>query len=67
MLEGVLPICATCKKIRNENGEYEKVDDFISNHSQAQFSEVLCPDCSKEFYPKYFENKMKFKAKEKQD
>jgi hypothetical protein len=64
MLEGILPICSICKKIRNENGGYEKVDEFISNHSHAQFSHTLCPDCAKEFYPNYFKEKLKFKVKE---
>ena len=64
MLEGILPICSVCKKIRDEDGSYQKVDEFIANHSQAQFSHSLCPECAKEFYPNYFKEKMKFKSKE---
>ena len=64
MLEGILPMCSVCKKIRDEDGSYQKVDEFISNHSQAQFSNSLCPECAKEFYPNYFKEKMKFKMKE---
>jgi len=64
MLEGILPMCSVCKKIRDEDGSYQKVDEFIANHSQAQFSNSLCPECAKEFYPNYFKEKMKFKMKE---
>lgn len=64
MLEGILPICSVCKKIRDEDGNYQKVDEFITSHSQAQFSNSLCPECAKEFYPNYFKEKMKFKTKE---
>lgn len=66
MLEGILPICSVCKKIRDEDGTYQKVEEFITNHSQAQFSNSLCPECAKDFYPNYFKEKIKFKMKESQ-
>jgi hypothetical protein len=48
-LEGVLPICAACKRIRNEHGVYEQMEAYITNHSEASFTHGLCPDC----VPKY--------------
>jgi hypothetical protein len=53
VLEGILPICASCKKIRNENGEYEQVEKYISERSQATFSHGVCPECLKRLYPWY--------------
>lgn len=50
MLEGILPICASCKKIRNEHGEYEQIETYISDHSEAQFSHGLCSECAKKLY-----------------
>lgn len=67
MLEGILPICSVCKKIRDEDGTFQKVDEFIAKHSQVQFSNSLCPECTKEFYPNYFKEKIKFKMKESKE
>jgi hypothetical protein len=53
VLEGILSICASCKRIRNEKGEYEQIELYISEHSQASFSHGLCPECAKALYPKY--------------
>ena len=50
-LEGLLPICAFCKKIRNDRGEWEKLEVYISDHSEAQFSHGFCPTCTKIHYP----------------
>jgi PAS domain S-box-containing protein len=47
---GVLPICCVCKKIRDEQGEWEKLETYISRHSKADFSHGLCPDCLKVAY-----------------
>ena len=38
VLKGILPICATCKKIRNEKGEYEQIEEYVTEHSKASFS-----------------------------
>jgi hypothetical protein len=51
MLEGILPICASCKKIRNENGQYEQIEKYISEHSPATFSHGVCPECMQKLYP----------------
>jgi hypothetical protein len=49
-LEGILPICASCKRIQNERGEYEQMEGYISAHSEAKFSHGLCPDCVKKYF-----------------
>ena len=53
VLEGLLQICATCKKIRNEDGEWSELETFIDSHSEAQLSHGICPDCARELYPSY--------------
>jgi hypothetical protein len=50
-LEGLLPICAFCKNIRNEGGEWERLEAFISKRSEAEFSHGVCPSCSEKHYP----------------
>lgn len=49
-LTGLLPICASCHKIRNDSGYWEKVESYVEKHSHAQFSHSLCPDCSDKLY-----------------
>lgn len=49
-LRGILPICATCKKIRDDKGYWNKVETYIENHSDAQFSHGLCEECSEKLY-----------------
>jgi hypothetical protein len=53
ILQGILPICMSCKRIRNEKGEYEQLEAFIHHHSEADFSHGYCPDCVKKIYPQY--------------
>ena len=55
-LEGLLSICSCCKKIRDDNGYWSQVEDYIRKHSEAEFSHGLCPDCAKKLYPDYFDN-----------
>jgi hypothetical protein len=50
-LEGLLHICAFCKSIRNEQGEWERLEKVISERSQARFSHGFCPTCMKTHYP----------------
>jgi len=52
-LKGLIPICSNCKKIRNDTGYYEQVEDYISNQSDVEFSHGLCPDCIDKLYPDY--------------
>ena len=50
-LQGIIPICAWCKKIRDDSKYWSSVEEYISKHSEAQFSHSICPDCVKEQYP----------------
>ena len=52
-LRGLVPICSSCKKIRDDKGYWHQVETYVSRHSEAQFSHGMCPDCMKELYPKY--------------
>lgn len=51
VLRGLLPICANCKKIRDDNGYWEIFENYIRNNSEADFSHSICPACIKELYP----------------
>ena len=50
-LSGLLPICAGCKRIRDDKGYWNQIEAYIHEHSEAQFSHSLCPDCVKRLYP----------------
>ncbi len=50
-LQGILPICSNCKKIRDDNGNWHQIETYIRKHSEAQFSHGLCRECAKELYP----------------
>lgn len=50
-LSGFLPICTSCKKIRDDNGYWNQIESYIQTHSDADFSHGICPDCAKKFYP----------------
>lgn len=50
-LSGFLPICAGCKKIREDSGYWSQIEDYIESHSEAEFSHGFCPDCAKRYYP----------------
>jgi YesN/AraC family two-component response regulator len=49
-LRGIIPICASCKKIRDDNGYWREVSNYISIHTEAEFSHGICPDCIKKLY-----------------
>ena len=53
ILRGILPICSSCKKIRENNGSWTEIEPYIASHSQARFSHSICPDCEEELYPEY--------------
>jgi len=53
-LSGLLPICASCKKIRDEGGRWSHIETYIRQHSDANFSHSLCPDCACRLYPDIF-------------
>jgi hypothetical protein len=50
-LSGLLPICSYCKKIRDDQGYWNQLEEYIHNHSAAEFSHSICPSCLKEIYP----------------
>lgn len=50
-LSGMLPICANCKRIRDDKGYYQQIEHYITEHSDAEFTHGICPDCVKELYP----------------
>jgi PAS domain S-box-containing protein len=52
-LAGLLPICASCKKIRDDKGYWNQIESYISEHSKAEFSHGICPECAKELYPDF--------------
>lgn len=56
-LQGILPICSSCKKIRDDKGYWNQLEAYISQHSEAEFSHGICPECAKKLYPEYFKDK----------
>ena len=52
-LRGLIPICAKCKKIRDDEGYWHEVEVYVRDHTEAQFTHGLCPDCFRELYPGY--------------
>ena len=53
-LSGMLPICASCKNIRDDRGYWNKIEAYIEKHSEAEFSHGICPECAGKLYPEYF-------------
>jgi PAS domain S-box-containing protein len=58
-LSGLLPICASCKKIRDDNGYWQQVEGYIQKHSDAKFTHGMCPDCIVKYFPDYVNNNPK--------
>jgi hypothetical protein len=56
-LSGFLPICASCKKIRDDKGYWNQIEAYISEHSAAEFSHGICPECVEKLYPDIYKNK----------
>jgi len=50
-LSGLLPICASCKKIRNEEGNWNQIEEYLRDRSEVKFSHGVCPECAKNLYP----------------
>jgi hypothetical protein len=57
ILHGLLPICASCKKIRDDQGYWSEIEGYISKHSEADFSHGICPECARKLYPEIYEEK----------
>ncbi len=52
VLRGILPICARCKKIRDEQGQWHSVESYIKDHTEADFSHLICPECLDKQFPR---------------
>jgi PAS domain S-box-containing protein len=50
-LRGIIPICASCKKVRDDNGYWQQVEAYVRDRSKAEFSHSICPECIKKLYP----------------
>jgi hypothetical protein len=57
ILEGFLPICANCRRIRDKES-WNQIEEYISDHSLAKFSHSICPDCMKKLYPEFCDKKI---------
>jgi len=55
-LSGLLPICSNCKKIRDDKGYWNQIESYIRDHSEAEFSHGICPECAKKYYPDYIDD-----------
>jgi PAS domain S-box-containing protein len=53
ILKGLLPVCAACKKIRDDGGYWQQMEEYIRDHSEADFSHGICPECLISLYPEY--------------
>ncbi len=53
-LKGLLPICASCKKIRDDKGYWNQIEAYVCEHSEAEFTHAICPDCARRLYPEYY-------------
>ena len=58
ILEGMLPICASCKKIRDEQSHWIQIEDYLNRHTHADFSHSICPDCGVRLYGDLYEKAM---------
>jgi hypothetical protein len=52
-----VPICTSCKKIRDDKGYWERVEVYVAKHTEADFSHGLCNECAHRLYPEYFDDK----------
>jgi ABC-type amino acid transport substrate-binding protein len=62
-LKGLLPICSSCKKIRDDQGYWQQVEEYVTQHSDAEFSHGICPQCMEMLYPETYK-RMKQKKEE---
>ena len=52
-LRGIVPICANCKNVRDDQGYWNRVETYLNQHTEAEFSHAVCPDCMKRLYPQF--------------
>ena len=53
-LRGIVPICANCKKIRNDKGYWQQVEVYVRDHTEAEFTHGICPECIQKLYPELY-------------
>ena len=58
-LQGFIPICSGCKKIRDDEGYWQQVETYIQERSDAQFSHSICPECAEKLYPEMHKDKLR--------
>lgn len=56
VLRGLIPICAQCKRVRTETGDWEQLEEYVRSHSEAEFSHGICQVCMKQVYPDVFKD-----------
>jgi two-component system, response regulator PdtaR len=56
-LSGLLPICASCKRIRKDDSTWQQIEEYITSHSDADFTHGICPECAHRLYPELYQNK----------
>lgn len=59
LLSGLLPICASCKQVRDDKGYWSQIELYIREHSMVEFSHGICPECAKKLYPELYDEKDK--------
>ena len=60
-LKGIIPICASCKNIRDDKGFWQQVEDYVHANTEAELSHGICPDCIRKLYPDLCEDEEKLK------
>ncbi|WP_459944021.1 hypothetical protein [Desulfocastanea catecholica] len=55
VLRGIIPICSHCRRIRNPDGDWSVIEEYIQHRSEARFSHGLCPNCAQQYYPTLYE------------
>lgn len=55
-LQGIIPICSNCRSIRSDNGNWDGLEKYVREHSDAEFSHGICPDCAAQLYAEYLDD-----------
>ena len=61
-LRGIVPICSSCKKIRDDKGYWHQVEEYLRDHSEAEFTHGICPDCMQRLYPEFIADQKQTKS-----
>ena len=65
VISGLLPMCASCKSIRDDKGYWQEVESYVSAHSEATFTHGLCPACVRKLYPEFADQVLEESEKDK--